>query len=276
MDVTGNHGGADIWVVKIDSLGAIQWQKSLGGTADDKATQVRQTTDGGYVVTGTSASNDGDVTGNNGGDDIWIAKLDNSGSIQWQGSFGGSSAESSKSVLQTTDGYVLSGLTNSGNGDVTVSHGGSDYWLVKLNNSGGLVWQKTFGGSLSDIGGYADLTQDGGLVQTGSSSSTNFDVTGNHGNFDCWVIKLDYVTGLQESSTETLGVYPNPSNGNFTITDLEKNATVHIYDLRGKLIKQINTAGGDLTIDLSEQPGALYFLRCISKEGTCYGKVLVQ
>src|SRR5690606_15188651 len=76
-DVTGNHGeGDDYWIVKLDELGEIEWQKSLGGSGEyDFSYGVRQDADGGYVIAGSSDSNDGDVTGNHGESDFWVVKL---------------------------------------------------------------------------------------------------------------------------------------------------------------------------------------------------------
>ena len=74
-DVSGYHGGGDVWVVKLDRYGNIKWQKALGGSYDDKAYSVQQTSDGGYIVAGSTYSNDGDVSGNHGEDDVWVVKL---------------------------------------------------------------------------------------------------------------------------------------------------------------------------------------------------------
>ena len=90
-NVTDNHGKNDYWIVKLDSSGKIQWQKSLGGSDDDRAYSIHQTSDGGYIAAGTSNSNDGDITDNHGieNSDYWIVKLDKNGKIQWQKSLGG-------------------------------------------------------------------------------------------------------------------------------------------------------------------------------------------
>ena len=74
-DVSGNHGSWDYWVVKLTSSGVIQWQKCLGGSSNDQASSIQQTSDGGFIVAGGTWSNDGDVSGNHGGEDIWIVKL---------------------------------------------------------------------------------------------------------------------------------------------------------------------------------------------------------
>jgi hypothetical protein len=192
-DVMGNHGNSDFWVVKLNAVGDIQWQKALGGTGTEIAYSVRQTTDGGYIVIGLSSSNNGDVTGNHGSQDYWIVKLDTDGNIQWQKSLGGSGYEKAVSVQQTTDGgYIVAGSSGSTNGDVTGNHGNVDYWIVKLNTSGDIQWQKSLGGSgLEDVA-EIQQTDDGGFIIVGSSdSSSDGDVTGNHGNFDYWAVKLD-------------------------------------------------------------------------------------
>jgi hypothetical protein len=119
-DVSGNKGYQDYWAVKIDSFGNIQWQKCFGGTENDNGSNILQTSDGNYLMTGSSISNDGDVSGNNGYKDIWIVKLNLFGMISWQKTFGGSSWEYCRGIWQTNDGgYILAGETYSNDGDVT-------------------------------------------------------------------------------------------------------------------------------------------------------------
>ena len=127
---------------------AIQWQKSLGGSNNDYAYAIRQTTDGGYIVAGYSSSNDGDVTGNHGGLDYWVVKLNSTGNIEWQKSLGGSSNDKAYAIQQTADGgYIVAGFSYSIDGDVTGNHGAFDYWVVKLNSTGNIEWQKSLGRS---------------------------------------------------------------------------------------------------------------------------------
>jgi hypothetical protein len=123
-------------VVKISSLGAIEWQKSLGGSNSDQARSIQQTNDGGYIVTGESDSNDGDVSGNHGSQDIWVVKLNITGTIEWQKSLGGTESESTFSIQQTNDGgFIVAGGSSSNGGDVSGNHGDVDCWLVKLTGS---------------------------------------------------------------------------------------------------------------------------------------------
>ncbi len=197
-DVTGNHGDYDYWIVKLDTLGNIQWQKSLGGSNNDHAQSIQTTSDGGYVVTGYSSSNDGEVIENHGSNEYWVVKLDGIGNIQWQKSLGGSSTDSAYSIQITSDnGYIIAGGSNSNNGDITGNHGNSDYWVVKLNALGTIQWQKSLGGTSDDYAVAIQITSDGGYVIAGGSNSNNGDITGNNGNEDFWVVKLDDTGTLQ-------------------------------------------------------------------------------
>lgn len=191
-DVTGNHGSRDYWILKIDATGNVLWQKTYGGSNNDEAYSIRQTADGGFIVAGSTFSNNGDVVGNHGFHDFWILKLDADGNLQWQKTLGGSMSDVAYSVRETSDGdFFIAGYTLSTNGDVTGNHGSFDYWVVKLDASGNLLWQKTLGGTGSDKATAMELAPDGGCVVVGNAASFNGDVTGNHGNLDYWVVKLD-------------------------------------------------------------------------------------
>lgn len=207
-DVTGNHGGfSDYWVVKLSNTGGIEWQKSLGGTGNDQAYSIQQTTDGSYIVAGFSESNDGDVTGNHGNIDYWIVKLNGSGVIEWQKSFGGTGSDWATSIQQTIDGgYVVVGFSDSNDNDITVAHGSNDYWVVKLTSVGGIEWQKSLGGTYYDSACAIQQTSDGGYIVAGQSQSIDGDVTGNHGYTDYWIVKLDN-SGLIEWEKSIGGVY---------------------------------------------------------------------
>lgn len=199
VDVTGNHGGfSDYWVVKLGENGGIEWQKTLGGTGNDQAFSIQQTTDGGYVVAGFSESNDGDVTGNRGNIDYWIVKLNGFGVIEWQKSFGGTGSDWATSIKQTIDeGFVVVGFSDSNDGDITGAHGSDDYWVVKLNSIGGIEWQKSLGGTYYDAACTIQQTTDGGYVVAGQSQSIDGDVTGNHGYADYWIVKLNSLGNIE-------------------------------------------------------------------------------
>ncbi|MFL5742383.1 MAG: gliding motility-associated C-terminal domain-containing protein [Flavisolibacter sp.] len=194
-DVMGYHGNAfinDYWVVKMNHDGGVQWQKCLGGFSFDQGSDIHQTSDGGYIVAGSSSSNSCGVSGNHGGLDYWIVKLDDKGEIQWQKSYGGSKNEYAYAISIAPDGgYIVAGQTESQDGDVSGNKGDWDYWIIKIDATGQLIWQRTAGGS-----GYEDAyglkaTTDGGCIVVGFTESNDGDVTGNHGKRDVWVVRLD-------------------------------------------------------------------------------------
>jgi hypothetical protein len=190
-DAKGNHGGKDMWVVKLSDSGALEWQKSLGGSGNEEGRSIQQTADGGFVAIGESGSNDGDAKGNHGGKDMWVVKLSDSGALEWQKSLGGSGDEEGDAIQQAADGgYIAVGFSDSDDGDVSGNHGEIDAWLVKLTGSGALEWQKSLGGGGMDNGRSVQQTADGGYVVIGDSYSNDGDSKGNHGGKDMWVVKL--------------------------------------------------------------------------------------
>lgn len=193
-DVTGHHGESDYWVVKLDAKGNLEWQKCLGGTGDDMAYDVIQIDDGGCIVIGFTDSNDGDVSGNHGEEDVWIVKLDKSGNLEWQKCLGGTDNDRALSIIHTDDNeYIVAGYTSSNDGDVSGNHGAVDSWVIKLDANGNLEWQKCLGGTDDDKASSIIRTDDSGYIIAGFTHSNDGDVAGNHGgmfSYDYWIVKL--------------------------------------------------------------------------------------
>lgn len=193
----------DFWVLKFNEENEIQWNKTYGGTEDDKGQDIIQTTDGGYALLGSSFSNDEDVSGNHGQNDYWLAKLDASGNISWQKSFGYQGADYGISVIQTNDsGYLVTGVLDvtgsNGQGNTTRfsnKHAGGDYWAIKLDASGTIEWSKYYGGLLTDTPEGIVQTEDNGYIIVGGSDSMDTDITNNIGSYDFWVVKIS-ATGI--------------------------------------------------------------------------------
>ena len=138
----------------------IEWQNTIGGSSDDMLFSIQQTADGGYILGGYSTSGIlGDKLENNmdsslASSDIWIIKINSKGMMQWQKTYGGTGSESLYSLKMTLDGgYLLGGYSNSNiSGNKTEnSMGGYDFWLVKIDSAGGILWQNTIGGSSDDV-----------------------------------------------------------------------------------------------------------------------------
>jgi len=188
----GNRREWNFWIIKLDAKGNITWQRSLSNSDRNSASAIQQTAGGGYIVVGTSSSNDCDVSGNRGDRSGWAVKLDADGEIEWQRSFAGAGIGVFNSVYQTTDGgYVIAGNSQN-DGDVSGNRRGVDFWIVKLDVAGSLVWQKLLGGSGRDAATSIRQTSDGGYIVAGFSESNDGDVPGNRGESDIWIVKLNY------------------------------------------------------------------------------------
>jgi hypothetical protein len=218
-----SKGLFDFWVVKINSAGQKVWDKTIGGSSSDFAVSIIATTDGGFIVAGTSQSGiSGDKTeASRDNDDYWIVKLNSAGQKVWDKTLGGSFIDIPVAIINTIDntGYVVVGYSSSGStGDKTeAGKGNYDYWAVKLNNSGQKVWDKTIGGNSDDSPFSITTSSDGGFVIAGHSTTyINGDKTEtNKGDYDFWVVKLNS-TG-QKVWDKTIGgndVDSNPSISN--------------------------------------------------------------
>jgi hypothetical protein len=205
-------GKGDVWVLKLDGRGNVQWQKTYGGPGGEEARAIAPTSDGGYVVAAWVGQVHGFVhiyeksfipteeheytippSFGAGKGDVWVLKLDGSGNVVWQKTYGGTNEDEAHAIVPTSDGgYVVAGKTwsfGAGHGDV---------WVLKLDGSGNVVWQKTYGGTNEDEARAIVPTSDGGYIVAGST----FRRTSSHtGNFDVWVLKLDGSGNVQWQKT---------------------------------------------------------------------------
>jgi M6 family metalloprotease-like protein len=191
-----SRGSTDFWIVKTDESGNKLWDKRFGGSASDIMNALIQTSDGGYLLGGHSSSGTGGDKSEpgQGGRDYWIVKISNTGIRQWDRRFGGLGNEDLRTLIQTPDGYLLAGYSNStADGDKSqITQGGNDYWVVKLNLNGVKVWDKRFGGSGDDFLEGAIALSDGSFILAGrSASGISGDRTeSSRGGRDYWLVKI--------------------------------------------------------------------------------------
>ena len=173
-------------MVKLDTAGNIQWQQSYGGTGNDRFKDVLQADNGDFICVGSSESDNGDVSGlhsyMNGttytaNADLWAMRISTNGTIKWSKLLGGTAVDAAQVVRKASDGggYVISGNSASADGDVTGNHGFSDIWLLKINETGALVWQKTYGTVENQFTSDLVVTSDGNYVISGYSARSNRD-----------------------------------------------------------------------------------------------------
>ncbi len=273
-----NQGGSDNWIVKLDASGNVQWEKAYGGNDNDVFRDMIQTIDGGYLIGGYSKSNiSGDKTENSQGDyDYWILKLNSTGNLIWQNTIGGSGIDYVRDVKQLADGsYMIAGYSNSNiTGDkIENSNGGYDYWLIKLNISGGIISQNSIGGTGDESGGYILATPDGGFLM-GSSSTSNIsgDKDANsEGLDDYWIFKTTAaILGVSQNNFGSkLSVYPNPTNGKFIINlgETYPETQVVITTIMGQAVSN-STFKNQQMIDLEINGSAgIYFATLITPDG---------
>jgi hypothetical protein len=216
------RGREDIWVLKLNAKGSEEWQRTIGGPGQDLVKVIAQTTDGGYIIGGSSSSDIsqeilkggsdryGKSEKNRGNLDYWVIKLDEKGEITWQKTFGGKYQDQLESIQETKDGgYIVGGYSNSP-GSYDKSHEGygeGDYWILKLDDKGETVWQKVLGGEQDDhIAAIIEL-KEGGYVAAGNSiSATSGNKSrSNKKGTDFWVIKLDEEGGVLWQETYNTG-----------------------------------------------------------------------
>jgi len=168
------EGMSDIYLLKTDASGELIWQRTFGGSGEDNAQAVQNTSDGGYIIVGhTFSFGSGDP-------DVYLLRTDTFGQLIWQRTFGGSGWDWGYSVQQTSDGgYIIVGWTDS------FGAGEGDVYLIKTDPSGNLVWQRTFGGSKFDSGSSVQQTSDGGYIIVGWTQSFGA------GSSDIYLLKTD-------------------------------------------------------------------------------------
>lgn len=193
-NVIGNHGQKDIWVIKLDSIGNIDWQKCIGGSGSDEPANARRT-DFGYIIVGMSGSNDGDITGhyaNTWLHDGLVIEIDALGNILRQKCYGGSNIDRIYSVENSLNGgYVFAGTTSSSDGDVTHNIGQTDVWILEVDSLSQIVWSETYGGGLSEEAMEIRRETDGSYIVGGHTSSIDGDFISSNGGQDIFVMEID-------------------------------------------------------------------------------------
>lgn len=264
-------GGSDIWVVKLNNWGEIEWSKTFGGTKDDVATDVLETKDKGILLVATTSSTDGEAVGNGSRGGLILLKLKTDGTIEWKKviasgysvgeiSFSRADANAKPTIKPTADGgYILGATINPINT--------TDFWLSKLNATGNIQWTKTYGSSSNDSMNEVIVCNDGGFLMVGGTEGSNLEISGaGKGFIDFCIMKAD-ATGkllwlralggtnldIAYSAVETTdNAYiivgeTNSTNGDMTPNLGQKDGVLAKYSAtEGRLLWKIQTGGDDI------------------------------
>ncbi len=205
-DVSGNHGGADYWLVKTDSVGNLLWQRCLGSSMNNIPSDMDMDADGNIYVMGLSLGTDGDVSNNNGFYDYWFAKVSQDGVLIWDKNLGGTYTDNGLCITSTDDGGVIvGGIIDDTDGDITCNSvpWNKTAWVVKLDSANSIEWQQCYDGTYTESVVDIKSTTDAGYILLGLTNSNDGDVSGYHGTpgnvniYDIWVIKTDSIGTIE-------------------------------------------------------------------------------
>lgn len=228
------RGDSDYWIVKIDPSGNKLWDKTFGGNDRELPMDMVADDKGNYMLVGYSFSRaSGERTRENLGDsDYWLVNFNDLGQLNWEKTIGGNDADRLTKVLLTADGgYLLGGYSQSSKSyDKSVeSKGGSDYWIVKINEKGDIIWDKNVGGFNNENLTGMIYTQEGGVLiggyslSSGSADKTEF----SRGIDDYWIVKLDvcnqFKTALYADGCNGTIIWNNNSTDNPLLLEYNTN-----------------------------------------------------
>jgi hypothetical protein len=242
----------DSLLVRTDSAGNMQWNKTYGGTGDNELYSIVQTSDGGYALAGTT---DSFGAGNL---DFWLVKTDSVGNVQWNWTYGGAGIDVANSIVQTSDGgYALAGFTDS------YGAGSYDFWLVKVDSAGVMQWNATYGEGPRGYGGsgvqkaYSIIqTNDGGYALTGY-----FNYPVRIPNRVFWLVKTD-LSGREQWNQTYVYLQNNldiaysvvqASDGGYALAGCPENP----YDGTALLVK--TDSNGNMTWSQTIAPGGICY-----------------
>ncbi|MFM8474062.1 MAG: T9SS type A sorting domain-containing protein [Candidatus Kapaibacterium sp.] len=282
-----NKGAGDIFLMKTDARGAVQWTRSFGGSKVDRGMSVTQTDDDGFALAGWTLSTDGDFLGSraNADPDAVVVRTDSAGGTVWTRRFGGSREDRAFCIAATADaGYLMTGGSWSADGDMAGIHKGmSDIFLTKMDSTGTTQWTRSYGSISDEEQGYhLARTRDGGCVLTGYTESSSEDFAGmNNGLGDVFLLKLD--AEASPLGRDSVFVYPNVASTTITVVcTTMRNASLRIdlVDVMGRVVAQVAdavTTAGTTTFrhSVSALPMGMYLVRMTTPDETMCTKVMI-
>ncbi len=277
---TSGHEDSDIWLIKTDSSGNIEWTKLFGGNKSDYGYSVQQVNDGGYIIAGTTDSFGAEHW------DVWLIKTDNDGNEIWNTTFGGSDYDMGKCVQQTSDGgYIIVGSIGK---DKNYWYTQTDIWLIKTDENGNELWNKTFGTNHHDRGEYVQQISDEGFIIVGETVNVRSSLDyNNYDIFDIWLIKTDllgnekWMKKIGKEGYDYAHAVQQTTDGKYIIVGETSSPTDSYFDIwlikTGEPTLQIEGSCGSVVIkntgeeDLSDLKWSIYVDGMVLTGGYTHG-----
>ena len=237
----------DFLASKFSAENTLEWQKTFGGSEDDKALDIIQTLEGDFIILGSSESSDLDVSENAGSKDFWLVKLSNKGVLLWEKSFGFSGIDYGTTLLETKEGgFLITGVldvsASDGQGNaksIATKHSGGDYWAIKTDHTGTLEWSRFFGGSFTEVPSGVLETDAHNFIIVGSSDSNDFNISNSKGSYDFWIIKIStegtllWEKSFGGSEIDEAKAITRTNDGNFIIVGDTRSADKNVSKNNG-------------------------------------------
>lgn len=255
-NVVSNEGFEDVWILKLNESGNIEWTTSTGFSGTDKGFSITQTTDGGYFVGSildvTASGGLGNRKKRHAGGDFWGIKLSSTGTVEWRKYFGGSNTDTCYDVIETIDGYIMLGSSDSVDVDISGNKGSYDFWVVKIDKTGKQLWEKSLGGKEIDEAYQLIKTADDHFLLVGETRSSEGDITNQYGGADIWVVKMNmngvvvWEKNYGGTSFDVARAVTIARDGSYLIAGSTRSADVDVSENKGLndvWALKINTSG---------------------------------
>lgn len=269
-DVTVNNGSRDFWLAKLNANGNLVWQQSFGFSGADEGTRLIETSDNHLLISGVldvtasgGLGNSGRNSSRHAGGDYWAIKVSNTGAMIWSRYYGGSFTDTPEGLAESATGeFIFAGGSDSNDVDISNNKGSYDFWVVKSDANGDMIWEKSFGGAEIDEVRGMTTSNDGNYIIVGDTRSSDQDVTQNNGGADVWMIGIsdegsllwnrsyggssfDVARSVETTSDDgfIIAGSTRSSNGDVTTNKGLNDAWVVKTDRNGQLLWQ-HTIGG--------------------------------
>lgn len=277
-DVGGTNGMLDVWIVKTDAQGNLEWQRTYGGSASDTAHAIKENSDGTYIVVGQTLSDDGDVSEMNSAGAAWVLWIDEEGFLVQEATFGNEfnnstfAAGGAFDLIRAGDdsGWIVSGFVVNALGENSVG----DAFVFHVNNEGTSDWSVVAGGNGDEQASTLGATENGYRI-AGYTDSDDGDLesVNNFGNDDLWFFDIEAIVNTSEERDVSFSVFPNPAVDQVYFDGMKPVSEISLFGINGALLK---TAENQNRIDVSDLASGVYYLQIKTENLIVKRKIVVE